>query len=75
MEGREDALADDVPELVLGHSPVEPKRGDDVQVLDPDLRGHVDDLFHHKLPNVGRRHRRERKREVVKSDRQLHAPA
>ena len=75
VERREDPLSDDVAQLVLGHASVEAKRGDDVQIVDAGLGRHVDDLLHHQLPHVRRRHRRQRKREIVEGDRQLHAPA
>ena len=73
MKRGEDAVADDVPQLVVGHAAVQAERGDDVQVIDARLRGHVDDLFHHQLPDIGRGHRRQRQRQVVERDRQLHA--
>src|SRR2546430_2945346 len=57
-ERREDALADDVAELVLGHAAVQTQSRDDVQVVDSGLGGHVDDLFHHQLAHVRRSHRR-----------------
>ena len=72
-EGREDAIAHDVPDLVSGHAPVKAERGDEVDVLHARLGGHVDDLLHHELPHVRRRHRRQRERQVVERDRQLHA--
>ena len=72
MEGAEDAVADDVAQLVIGHPPVQAKRGDDVKVVDARLSGHVDDLFHHELAYIGRGHGRQWQREVVERDRQLH---
>ena len=59
MKRAEDAIADDVPKLVIRHPPVQAKRGDDVKVVDASLRGHVDDLFHHELAHVGRGHGRQ----------------
>ena len=73
MERREDALANDVPELVFGHPAVQTEGRDDVQVVDTRLGSHVDDLFHDELAHVGRGHRRQWKGQVVESDRQLHA--
>ncbi len=74
MEGGEDPLADDVSQLVLGHAAVQAERGDQVDVFHAGLRRHVDDLFHHELAHIRRRHRRQRQRQVVEGDRQLHAP-
>ncbi len=73
MECAEDAFTDDVAQLVLRHPPVQTKRGDDVQIIDAGLRRHVDDLLHHQLAHIGRRHRRQREREVVERDRELHS--
>ena len=56
MERGEDALADDVAYLVFGHAAVKAERGDDVQVVDARLGGHVDHLFHHELAHIGRGH-------------------
>ena len=75
MKGAEDPLAHDVPQLVVGHAPVQPQGRDDVQVLDACLGGHVDDLLHHELPYVRRGHGRQREGEIVEGDGQLHAAA
>ncbi len=72
-EGAEDAVADDVADLVGRHPAMQAQGGDEVDVLHARLRGHVDDLFHDQLANVGRGHRGERQREIVERDGQLHA--
>src|ERR1044072_4027318 len=75
MERAEDAVTDYVPELVVGDPPVQPERGDDVQVVDAGLGRHIDDLLHHELADVGRRHGRQRQGKVVERDGELHPAA
>ncbi len=69
----EDAIAHDVADLVRGHAAVQAERGDQVDVLDTRLGGHVDDLLHDQLSDIRGRHGRQRQRQVVEGDGQLHA--
>ena len=67
------AVADGVPQLLLGHATVQRKRGDEVDVVDARGRGLVEHGFDHPLTDVGAAHRRQRQGDVVEADRELHA--
>ena len=72
-EGVVHAVADGVAQLGLGHAAVQGERGDEVHVVDAGLRRHVEHRLDHALADVGPAHRRQRQRDVVERDRQLHA--
>ena len=46
---------------------------DDVNIVDAVAGQHVEHDFEHRLPHVGRRHRRQRQTDVVDRDRHSHA--
>ena len=74
-EGVVDPVAERVAQLVLGHAPVQGERGDQHDVVDARLGRHVEHRLDDHLADVGRLHRRQRQRDVVEADRQLHARA
>ena len=72
-ERLEDAVAEGVAELGVGHPAVEGERGDQHDVVDAGLGGQVEDRLDHPLAHVGGAHRREGERDVVEGDREPHA--
>ena len=72
-EGVIDAIAERMTKLVLGHAAMERQRSDEVYVIDTGCGGHIEHLLDDALPNVGLPHGRQRQRDVVEGDRQLHA--
>ena len=62
-------------DLLLGHPPVETGGDDEVDVLDPRVGRDLDDLLQDQLAGVRLGHRRQRQREIVERERQLHARA
>jgi hypothetical protein len=62
-----------VPQLGLGHAPVQRQGGDEVYVVDAGRRGLVEHGLDHALADIGPAHRRQRERDVVEGDRQPHA--
>src|SRR5439155_6213466 len=55
------------------HPPMERKGGDELHVVDAGRGGHVEDGLDHPLAIVRPAHRRQRQRDVVEGDRELHA--
>ncbi len=74
-EGVVDPVAEGVAQLLLGHAPVQRERGDQHDVVDARLGRHVEHGLDHHLADVGRLHRRQRERDVVEADGELHAGA
>ena len=72
-EGVEHPLAQGVAQLVVGHPAVQGQRRDQVHVVHPGRGRHVEDLLDDPLADVGAPHRRQRQRDVVEGDGQLHA--
>ena len=72
-EGVVDTVADGVAQLGLGHPPVEGEGHDELDVVDPGLGRQVEHLLDHQLADVGALHGRQRQRDVVEGDGQLHA--
>ena len=72
-ERTEDPLAHHPTDLVGGHPTVQGSGDDDLHVLDTVAGGQLDHLLEDPLPDVGQRHRRQRDRDVVHGDRELHA--
>ena len=71
----EDAVAERVAELGVGHAAVEGEGGDEHDVVDAGLGRQVEDGLDHPLADVGGAHRRQRERDVVEGDREPHARA
>ena len=74
-EGVVDAVADGVAQLGLGHAAVQGEGGDEVDVVDAGRGGQVEHRLDDPLADVGPAHRRQRQRDVVEGDRELHARA
>ena len=74
-EGVVDPVAQRVAQLLLGHATVQRQRGDELDVVHSRLRRHVEHRLDHHLADVGRLHGRQRQRDVVEADGQLHARA
>ena len=74
-EGVVDPVADGVAQLGLGHAAVQGEGGDDVDVVDAGLGRQVEHRLDDALAHVGAAHGRQRQRDVVEGDRQLHARA
>ncbi len=74
-EGVVDAVAQRVAELVLGHAAVQGQGGDQDDVVHARRRGHLEHGLDDHLAHVGRLHLRQRERDVVEADRQLHPRA
>ena len=72
FEGVVDPVADTVPHLGLGQSPVQSQCADEDDVVHPGLGGQVEDLLHDQLPGIGPPHRGQGQRDVVEGDGQLH---
>ena len=72
-EGVVDPVADGVAQLGLGHAPVQGQGGDQLHVVDPGGGGLVEHGLDDPLADVGAGHGRQRQRDVVEGDRQLHA--
>jgi hypothetical protein len=68
-----DAVAQAVPQLGLGHAPVQCERRDQVYVVDADLGRDVEHRLDHALADVGSAHLGQRQRDVVERDGELHA--
>ena len=75
VEGVVDAVADGVAQLGLGHPAVQREGGDEVDVVDAGAAAQVEHLLDDPLADVGLLHRRQRQRDVVEGDRELHARA
>ena len=71
-EGAVDALADHPADLLGRHPAVQRRRHDDLEVLHPGAGGQLDHVLEHALTHVRGHHRRQRDREVVDRDRELH---
>ena len=71
-ERPEHPLPHHAPDLVGGHPAMEGGRHDDLDVLDALACRELDHLLEDPLPDVGKGHRRERDRDVVHRDRELH---
>ncbi len=71
----EDAVADDVAHLLGRHPPVDRRGDDDLDVLDAVVGEELEDDGEHALAHVGPAHRRERQRDVVDGDDDLHPRA
>ena len=71
----EDAVAHDVADLLGGHAPVDRRGDDDLDVLDPVVGEELEDDGEHALARVGPAHRRQRHRDVVDRDDDLHPRA
>jgi len=72
-EGVVDPVAQGVPQLGLGHAAVQGQGGDEDHVVHPGVGRHVEDGLDHHLADVGRLHGRQRQRDVVEADGELHA--
>ena len=72
-EGLEDAVAEGVAELGIGHPAVKSERGDQHDIVDAGVRREIEDRFDHPLAHVGGAHGRQGERDVVERDRQPHA--
>ena len=70
-----DPVPERVPQLLLGHAPVQGQGGHQHHVVHAGLRRHVEHGLDHHLPDVGCLHRGQRQRDVVEADGQLHAGA
>ena len=68
-----DAIADGVAQLGFGHASMQRERGDEVNVVDAGLGGHVEHRFDDALADIGLAHRGQRQRNVVERDGELHA--
>ena len=71
-EGVEDAVAEGVAQLVVGHPAMQRQRGDEDDVVDAGRGGLVEHGLDHAPAHVGRAHRRQREGDVVEGDRQPH---
>ncbi len=60
-------------QLGLGHAPVQRQGGDDVHVVHAGVGGEVEHRLDDALADVGAAHRRQRQRDVVEGDGELHA--
>ncbi len=67
-----DAVTDRSPQLGLGHAPVQSERGDQLDVVDARVGRQVEHGLDDALADVGPLHLRQRQRDVVERDRQLH---
>ena len=67
------ALAYGAADLVRGHPAVQRGRHDDLDVLDALARRELDHLFQDPLPDIRGGHGRQRERDVVDGDGELHA--
>jgi hypothetical protein len=65
-------LADHPLDLGIGHPAVEAERDDDVNVVDAVVGEHLAHDLEHELPDIGRAHDRQRHRDVIDRDRDLH---
>ena len=74
-EGVEDAVAQGVAQLGVGHAPVQRQRRDQHHVVDAGLGGQLENLLDHELAHVGTAHGGERQRHVVEGDGERHARA
>ena len=72
-EGVVDPVTEGVAQLVLGHAAVQSQCGNELDVVDAGLRRHVEHGLDHHLADVGRLHGRQRQRDVVEADGELHA--
>ena len=72
-EGLEDAVAEGVAQLGVGHAAVKGEGRDEHDVVDARLGREVEDGLDDPLAHVGRAHRGERERDVVEGDREPHA--
>ena len=72
-EGVEDAVAERVAQLGVGHAPVQRQRGDEHHVVHAGLGGELEHLLDHELADVGAAHGGKRQRHVVEGDGELHA--
>ena len=74
MRGKslEDAVAEGVAELGIGHAAVEGECRDEHHVVHACLRGEIEYRFDHALARVGGLHRWQRERDVVERDREPH---
>ena len=63
-----------VAQLGLGHAPVQGQRGDDMDVVHPGGRGHLQHLLDDHLADVGAAHGGQRQGDVVERDGELHGP-
>jgi len=72
MEGVEDFLPDHPLHLGVGHSPVERGGDDEMDVVHAGIGEQFQDNLQHRLAGVGGDHRRERERDVVQGDGDLH---
>ena len=72
-EGVEHPLAQGVAQLVVGHPAVQGQSRDQVHVVHPRGGRHVEDLLDDPLADVGAPHGRQRQRDVVEGDGQLHS--
>ena len=72
-EGLENAVAESVAELRIGHPAVQSERCDQHDIVDARVRRQVEDRFDNPLAHVGGAHGRKRERDVVERDRQPHA--
>ena len=70
--GVEDLVADDVADLLAGHAAVHARRDDHLDVLDAVIGERLEDDGEHALAHVGPAHRRQRQRDVVDADDDLH---
>ncbi len=69
----EDIRADHPLHFPLGHLAVKRVRDDQVNVVDAVRTAHIEHYLEHRLPHIGRRHRRQRQRNVVHRDRHPHS--
>ena len=72
-ESIEDAVAQRVAQLGVGHAAVQPERGDEHHVVDASIGCQVEHRLDDPLAVVGPAHGRQWQGEVVKGDRQAHA--
>ena len=72
-EGVVDAVTQGVAQLGVGHAAVQRQRRDEHHVVHAGLGGQLEDLLDHQLAHVGAAHGRQRQRDVVEGDGELHA--
>ena len=74
-EGVEDAVAQGVAQLGVGHAAVQRQRGDEHDVVDAGFGGELEHLLDHQLAYVGAAHGRQGQRDVVEGDGERHPRA
>jgi hypothetical protein len=60
-------------QFFFGHAAMQGQRRHQLHVVNTGLGGHVEHRLDHHLTDVGRLHRRQRERDVIEADRELHA--